>query len=136
MDEIIRRSKAAQDFGADGLMILPPYLEGPADDDGIFEFYAAIDRAVDADIIGYNIPQSTGLEMSAELYGRLLELEHFNYIKDSSENLSKQQALIRAGGAVLNGGDPITPFAMMAGSPGAIWGAANSSRARRCSSMS
>ena len=41
-DEVLRRSKHAQDLGADALMILPPYLEGPADDDGLFEFYAEI----------------------------------------------------------------------------------------------
>ena len=38
MDEVIRRSRHAETNGADALMILPPYLEGPVDDDGILEF--------------------------------------------------------------------------------------------------
>ena len=37
MDEVVRRSKHAESIGADALMILPPYLEGPTSDDGIFE---------------------------------------------------------------------------------------------------
>ena len=83
MDEIIRRSRHARDTGADALMILPPYMEGPADDDGLFEFYRAIDAAVTVDMIGYNIPQATGLSVSPDLFARLGTLDHFNYIKDS-----------------------------------------------------
>ena len=45
-DEVIERSKHAQGLGADALMILPPYIEGPEDDDGLFAFYQAIDAAI------------------------------------------------------------------------------------------
>ncbi|TIT55594.1 MAG: dihydrodipicolinate synthase family protein, partial [Mesorhizobium sp.] len=54
MDEVIRRSQQAESVGADALMILPPYLEGPSDEDGIFNFYKEIDAAVGVDIVGYN----------------------------------------------------------------------------------
>ena len=84
VNEVIRRSKHSEGAGADALMILPPYLEGPADDEGLFEFYADIDREISIDIVGYNIPQTTGLSVSVPLYKRLNTLEHFNYIKDSA----------------------------------------------------
>ncbi|MDH3388337.1 MAG: dihydrodipicolinate synthase family protein, partial [Gammaproteobacteria bacterium] len=45
-NEVIERSRHAQGLGADALMILPPYLEGPEGDDGLFAFYEAIDAAV------------------------------------------------------------------------------------------
>jgi 4-hydroxy-tetrahydrodipicolinate synthase len=125
MDEVIRRSLHAQDLGAVALMILPPYLEGPDDDDGLFAFYEDIDRAVSVDIIGYNIPQATGISVSLALYRRLLTLDHFNYIKDSAGDLTTHQEYLQAGGKVLNGCDTTTLFALMAGAPGAIWGAAN-----------
>jgi 4-hydroxy-tetrahydrodipicolinate synthase len=51
LDEVLERSKHAQGLGADALMILPPYLEGPEDDDGLFAFYETIDAAVEIDII-------------------------------------------------------------------------------------
>lgn len=125
VDEVLRRSKHAEDLGADALMILPPYLEGPADDDGMFEFYAELDRALSTDIIGYNIPQATGISVSIDLYKRLLSLHNFNYIKDSAGDLTTLQAYLQAGGHVLNGCDTTTVFALMAGAPGVIWGGAN-----------
>ncbi len=125
MDEVTRRSEHAEGIGADALMILPPYLEGPADDDGLFEFYKDIDQSISIDIIGYNIPQSTGISVSVSLYKRLLTLDHFNYIKDSAGDLTIHQTYLQAGGSVLNGCDTTTIFALMAGATGAIWGAAN-----------
>lgn len=125
LDEVIRRSKTAQDLGADALMILPPFFEGPTHDDGIFAFYERINREVSIDIIGYNIPAATGIELTPELYMRLQELEHFAYIKDSSGDMCKQQALVNCGGRVLNGADPNAVYSFMAGTYGTIWGGAN-----------
>ncbi len=125
VDEVLERSRHAEGLGADALMILPPYLEGPEDDDGLFEFYRTIDTAVGTDIIGYNIPQTTGIGISVELFQRLNELPNFNYIKDSAGDLATHQAYIQTGHKVLNGADPTTVYALMAGATGAIWGAAN-----------
>ena len=123
--EVIERSMHAQDLGANAVMILPPYLEGPEDDDGLFGFYRAIDAVIDTDIIGYHIPQTTGIGISIDLFKRLNELPHFNYIKDSAGDFSTHQAFLQTGYKVLNGADPTTVFALIAGATGAIWGAAN-----------
>jgi len=125
LDEVVERSKHAEGLGADALMVLPPYLEGPEDDDGLFAFYEAIDRVVESDIIGYNIPQTTGIRISVELFKRLNQLENFNYIKDSAGDLTTQQEYLATGYMVLNGCDPNTVFSFIAGAPGCIWGAAN-----------
>ena len=125
LDELLERSKHAQGLGADALMILPPYLEGPEDDDGLFAFYEAIDAAVETDIIGYNIPQTTGIGISVDLFKRLNQLEHFNYIKDSAGDLTRQQEYLATGYMVLNGCDPNTVFSFIAGAQGCIWGGAN-----------
>ena len=124
-DEVIERSRHAQGLGADALMVLPPYIEGPDDDDGLFAFYEAIDAAIETDIIGYNIPQSTGISISVDLFKRLNQLEHFNYIKDSAGDLTTHQEYLATGYKVLNGCDTNTVFAFIAGAQGCIWGAAN-----------
>ncbi len=124
-DEVIERSLHAQGLGADALMILPPYLEGPVDDDGLFRFYETIDAAVETDIIGYNFPQVTGIGISVDLFKRLNQLEHFNYIKDSAGDLTTHQEYLATGYKVLNGCDPNTVFALIAGAQGCIWGGAN-----------
>lgn len=124
-EEVIRRSRHAQSIGADGIMVLPPYFEGPTDDDGLFDFYAGLDAAVHIDIIGYNIPQATGISVSVPLLKRLGELQNFNYIKDSGGDLTTHQEYLRTSVNVLNGADPTAIYAFMAGAVGAIWGAAN-----------
>jgi len=124
-DEVIDRARHAEGLGADALMILPPYLEGPEDDDGLFAFYEAIDSAINTTIVGYNIPQATGISISVELLNRLNELEHFDYIKDSAGDITTLQEYLATGHKVLNGCDPNTVFALIAGAPGCIWGAAN-----------
>lgn len=125
LDEVIERSLHAEGLDADALMILPPYLEGPEDDDGLFAFYESIDAAVSTDIIGYNIPQTTGTAISVDLFKRLNQLEHFNYIKDSAGDLTTHQEYLATGYNVLNGCDTNTVFAFIAGAQGCIWGGAN-----------
>lgn len=125
LQEVIRRSKAAEDLGADALMILPPFFEGPKHDDGIFAFYETVCKAVKIDVIGYNIPGATGIELTPKLFKRLLQIDNFNFIKDSSGDLCKQQALLAVGGKILNGADPNAPFSFMLGTAGTIWGCAN-----------
>jgi len=125
VDEVIRRSKHAEHIGADALMILPPYFEGPSDDDGLFEFYQDIDSAINVDIIGYNIPQSTGISVSPELLQRLLALNNFNYIKDSGGDFTIHQEYLQLTDGILNGCDTTTCAALIAGVKGVIWGGAN-----------
>ena len=94
LEEVIRRSKTAEALGAEAVLILPPFFEGPTHDDGIFAFYERIDRELGIDVIGYNIPQATNITLTPKLYHRLLSLKNFKYIKESSGNLTRQQALI------------------------------------------
>ncbi|PVZ41208.1 dihydrodipicolinate synthase family protein [Pseudomonas sp. CC120222-01a] len=130
VDEVVRRSQHAEKHGADALMILPPYFEGPTDDDSLFNFYKEIDAAVNIDIIGYNIPQATQIAVSTDLLQRLAELKNFTYIKDSAGDLTTQQGFLTSDAcktkvAVLNGCDTTTFYALVAGAKGAIWGGAN-----------
>lgn len=125
VDEVIRRSRHAESIGADALMILPPYLEGPDDDDGLLAFYADIDAVIGVDIIGYNIPHATGVTVSIGLLERLCQLDNFNYIKDSAGDLTTHQQYLQTSASVLNGCDTTTVYALMAGAKGVIWGGAN-----------
>ncbi|OXY83191.1 dihydrodipicolinate synthase family protein [Oceanimonas doudoroffii] len=126
LDEAVRRAKTAQDLGAQALMVLPPFFEGPKHDDGVFAFYELIGKSVDIDVIAYSIPSATGIEISPALFSRLIQLGNVNYIKDSSGDFCKTQALLKvSGGKVLNGADPLAPYAFMAGAVGSIWGGAN-----------
>ena len=124
LDDVLLRARQAADYGAQGLMVLPPFFEGPTDDVGIFDFYASLGRA-NVPIIGYNVPQSVGVAIAPPLFEQLVSLPHFCTIKDSSGDLAAQINLIRTGAPVMNGSDPLVPYALYAGARGLIWGGAN-----------
>ena len=92
----VRYSMDAQDQGADGLMIIPPYYYTPTDDE-IIRYYEAIDAAVDIPIMLYNNPVTSNVDMSAELVARLCrEFETVQYIKESSQDLARVREVIDA----------------------------------------
>ncbi|RWO89889.1 dihydrodipicolinate synthase family protein [Mesorhizobium sp.] len=124
VEEVIERTKHAADCGADGVMVLPPFFEGPTDHDDIVAFYSEAAKG-GLPIIGYNVPQAVGVEITPSLIQRLCEIPNFHTVKDSSGDLGKQASLIRTGLPVINGADPLVPYALFAGARGLIWGGAN-----------
>lgn len=124
VEDVVARTRHAADHGAEGVMVLPPFFEGPTDDDGVFAFYAAAAEG-GLPIIGYNVPGAVGVAISPDLLSRLSEIPNFATLKDSSGDLAAQTDLIRTGLPVMNGADPLTPYALFAGAAGLIWGGAN-----------
>ncbi|MBI1761272.1 MAG: dihydrodipicolinate synthase family protein [Acidobacteria bacterium] len=77
----VQISKAAQDAGADGLMILPPYFLKPAADD-LIGYYKAISAAVSIPIMIQDAPLLTGVNISAAQMARLArECANVRYTK-------------------------------------------------------
>ncbi|MER8544036.1 dihydrodipicolinate synthase family protein [Mesorhizobium sp. M1334] len=122
--DVVGRTQFAKDAGADGVMVLPPFFEGPSDDNSIFDYYAEVAK-VGLPIIGYNVPQAVGVRITPDLLQRLCELPEFRAVKDSSGDLISQVRLIATGLDVINGADPLVPFSLFAGCSGLIWGGAN-----------
>lgn len=92
----VRYSKEAQDLGADGLMILPPYYYAPTEDE-ILRYYAAIDAAITIPVMLYNNPVTSNVDMSAELVGKLAkELASVQYIKEASQDLGRVTDVLEA----------------------------------------
>jgi len=124
VEDVIERTRHAKDCGADGVMVLPPFFEGPTDDQGIIDFYSSVSEA-GLPIIGYNVPQAVGVEVTPSLFQELSKIPNFVSVKDSSGDLAAQASLVRTGLPTMNGADPLVPFALFAGAAGLIWGGAN-----------
>ena len=124
VEDVVARTRHAADCGADGVMVLPPFFEGPTDDEGVLAFYAAAAEG-GLPIIGYNVPQAVGVGISPALLGELCAIPNFCTVKDCSGDLAQQTDLIRTGHPVMNGADPLMPYALFAGAAGLIWGGAN-----------
>jgi len=85
----VRFSAEAEELGADGLMIIPPYYFTPTEDE-IFEYYRAICEKVSIPIMLYNNPVTSNVDMSAKLVGRLTRaFEQVRYIKEASMDVGR-----------------------------------------------
>ena len=122
--DAIEYAKHAEGVGADCLLILPPYFEGP-DSEGVYYHYEKISEAVKIPIMVYNIPVHSGFDITPGFFKRLTEIDNVRYIKDSTGDLLRIQELLATGAKVFNGGDPIAFFSLTAGCPGCVWGAPN-----------
>ena len=98
----VRYSRQAQDLGADGLMIIPPYYYTPTDDE-IFNYYKAICEACSLPIMLYNNPFTSNVDMSAKLVGRLTKsFEQIRYIKEASQRIERIHAIIVESDGLMN----------------------------------
>lgn len=90
----VRYSREAEEAGADGLMILPPYYYTPTEDE-IFNYYRAICEAVALPIMLYNNPVTSNVDMSAKLVGRLTRaFEQVRYIKEASMDVARVHDIV------------------------------------------
>ena len=122
--DAIEYARHAEGAGADCLLILPPYFEGP-DSEGVYYHYEKIAEAINIPIMVYNIPVHSGFDITPGFFKRLTEIDNIQYIKDSTGYLLRIQELLSTGAKVFNGGDPIAFFSLTAGCPGCVWGAPN-----------
>ena len=123
-EETIDYARHAQDVGADCLLVLPPYFEGPTME-GCYEHYLQVAEAVDIDIMAYNIPVHSGIDLTVEFCQRLMEIDNINYLKDSTGDFIRIQQLTAAGIRVFNGADPLMLHGLMADAEGCFWGTSN-----------
>jgi 4-hydroxy-tetrahydrodipicolinate synthase len=98
----VRNAREAEELGADGLMILPPYYYTPTEDE-IFGYYRAICEAVSLPIMLYNNPVTSNVDMSAKLVGRLTRaFENIRYIKEASMDVGRVYDVIEETEGVMN----------------------------------
>lgn len=84
----VRLSQAAEQAGADGLLVVTPYYN-KATPAGIYAHYAAIAEAVQIPIIVYNVPSRTGLDVPVEVYRQLARIENIVGVKEASPDITK-----------------------------------------------
>ena len=90
----VRYSVEAQELGADGLMILPPYYYTPTHDE-IYGYYKAICSKVSIPIMVYNNPFTSRVDMPASLIGKLAkDFEQIRYIKEASKDVARVKDVI------------------------------------------
>lgn len=125
--QVIALSKQMEALGADALSVITPYFIAPREEE-LIEHYKQIAQAVNLPIILYNIPKSTGINLSANVVKALSYVDNIVAIKDSSGKLENIQAYLDAAQdrmQVLVGSDSLMLKAFQAGAVGAVAGTSN-----------
>ncbi len=81
-------SVAAQEEGADGLLIVSPYYN-KATPEGLAAHYLTVAHAVHIPIIVYNVPSRTGVDIPVSVYKRLSQLGNIAGVKEASTDITK-----------------------------------------------
>jgi 4-hydroxy-tetrahydrodipicolinate synthase len=98
----VRYSREAEELGADGLMIIPPYYYTPTEDE-IFAYYRAICEKVSIPIMLYNNPYTSNVDMSAKFVGRLTRaFEQIRYIKEASQEMARVYDIVEETKGIMN----------------------------------
>ena len=125
--ETIALSQHAENAGAAGVMIVPPYYD-PLRLNELHAHLRAVGEVINIPIVYYNVPGATGLQLSPAQLAALGDLPNVEYIKDTSGDFSSVSTMLLQYPnqiTTFNGWDTLTFGALATGATGAVWGMAN-----------
>ena len=93
-DKAVRYSREAEELGASGVMVVPPYYASPTEDE-LYAHYQRISDAISIPIMVYNNPNTANVDLTPELLARLSQIENVDYVKESSADLSRVREIDR-----------------------------------------
>ncbi len=120
-------SRAAEEVGADGLLVVSPYYN-KATPEGLIAHYSAVANAVHIPVIIYNVPSRTGIDIPVSVYTKLAELPNIAGVKEASTDITKItkiKTVCPADFAVWSGNDDMTVPVLSLGGIGVISVASN-----------
>ena len=126
-DEAIIFTKHAKQVGADGALLITPYYNKPTQE-GLYQHYAAVAKAVDLPLVLYNIQSRTSVNMTPATIARTAQFDNVVGIKEGSGSLGQVSEIIHLCGenfTILSGDDPLTLPMMALGAKGVITVTAN-----------
>jgi len=89
----IENAKQAVAWGADALLVVTPYYNKPTQA-GIVAHFAAINAAVEAPIVVYNIKGRTGTNIETPTLRKLAQLEHVIGVKEASGDINQMMDVL------------------------------------------
>lgn len=115
-------SIAAQELGADGLLLVSPYYN-KATPEGLISHYSKIAEGVHIPCILYNVPSRTGVDIPVSVYSTLSKLPNIAGVKEASTDIVKIariRAACPASFSVWSGNDDMAVPVISLGGQGVI----------------
>ena len=125
--EAIELAEFAKSVGAICQLQVVPYYNRPTQE-GLFQHFSAIARAVDLPMVLYNVPGRTVADMAHDTVLRLAQVPGIVGIKEATGNIERAQWLIKEapeGFAIYSGDDPTAVALMLCGGHGNVSVTAN-----------
>lgn len=124
----VELSRYAEEVGADGVMIVPPYYEKPTPE-GVYQHYKAVAEAIRIGIVVYNNPGTSKFTIGPELMERLAEIPNIVAVKETTGDMSMALRLLEKTGCRLTysmgTGEILAPYFYMSGARGHVTGLGN-----------
>ncbi|NLZ49659.1 MAG: 4-hydroxy-tetrahydrodipicolinate synthase [Clostridiales bacterium] len=114
-------------YKIDGILSVAPYYNRPSQE-GIYQHYKNLSESTDLNIIIYNIPYRTGVNIQNETIYRLAELKNIVGLKDSCGDIKQTTSLLLnppADFSILTGEDALFYTTLTLGGNGGILASAH-----------
>jgi 4-hydroxy-tetrahydrodipicolinate synthase len=116
----IEIARAAQEAGADGLLLVTPYYNKPPQA-GIAAHFLSVAEATDLPIMTYDIPGRTGVPIEPDTFARIAEHPRIVANKDAKADVAAAASVVsRTGLAWYSGDDALTLPLLSVGAVGAV----------------
>jgi 4-hydroxy-tetrahydrodipicolinate synthase len=122
--EAVRQARLAEQWGARGLMVLPP-MRYNSDHRETVAFFRTIASATDLPVMIYNNPVDYKIEVTLDMFGELIDLPTIQAVKESTRDVTSVTRLINRFGDRLNilcGVDTIALEELLMGAVGWVGG--------------
>mgnify|MGYP000850430113 CR=1 FL=1 len=125
--QAIALAQRAEASGAHGLMVLPPMMYKPTEQE-VIDFFTDVAKGSGLPILVYNNPVDYKVEVTPQMFEVLLKNDTIQAVKESTRDLSNVTRLLNAFGdrlKILTGVDTIAMEALVMGAHGWVAGLVN-----------
>lgn len=92
-EEVIDNVQMAENLGADGTMIIPPFYSTPTRSE-IVKHFERISQNANKPIMLYNNPATANVDLTPELVAELSHLENVDFIKESTMDVTRVRDIL------------------------------------------
>lgn len=120
----IELAQKAEDYGAKGLMMLPP-MRYKADGRETVEFFKAVANNTSLPIMVYNNPVDYGIEVTLSMFDELLKCDNIQAVKESTRDISNVTRIKNQFGdrlKIMTGVDTLALESLLMGADGWVAG--------------